>query len=204
MDFRKRVDGRAHVTKGFNVSAFFEVLGEVVAARKLNWRLLAKETGVSPSTLSRWGNGRCPDAATLAALSAWAGINPADFVVTPANGKRASSLAAISGVLRSDPNLEPKAVQTLEAIIRVVYASFEQSTRDVPQAGMAGLDARSIKQPARHSADLASSRGPSNERSGPIALHTLPPPVPPRGSERDAASTITLSENESSIAVETA
>lgn len=196
MDSRKSVDGRAHVTKGFNVSAFFEVLAEVVAARKSNWKLLAKEIGLSPSTLSRRGQGRCPDAATLAALSAWAGLNPADFVVTPANGRRTSSLAAISGVLRSDPNLEPKAVQALEAIIRVVYASFEQTTRDISLPGAADPTAPLIKLPAQHRANLAASRIHSSEPSGSLGLQPQPLLLRRRRSKQDIASTIAVSEDE--------
>jgi len=126
---RKTGNGEAYVVRGFNVSAFFEVVAEVVAARNSNWKLLAKEIGVSPSTLSRRGRGRCPDAATLAALSAWAGLNPADFVVAPKSRTGTNPLAAISGVLRSDPDLAPSAVQALETIIRVAYASMERSRR---------------------------------------------------------------------------
>ena len=118
--------GEAYVVRGFNVSAFFEVVAEIVATRNSNWKLLAKEIGVSPSTLSRRGRGRCPDAATLAALSAWAGLNPADFVVASKRRTATNSLAAISGVLRSDPDLAPNAVQALETIIRVAYASMER------------------------------------------------------------------------------
>jgi len=122
-------DGEAYVVRGFNVSAFFEVIAEVVAARNISWKALAKDVGVSPSTLSRRGRGRCPDAATLAALSAWAGLNPADFVVASNQRRTANPLAAISGVLRSDPSLAPAAVQALETIIRVAYASMEKSRR---------------------------------------------------------------------------
>ena len=122
-------DGEAYVVRGFNVSAFFEVVAELVAARNTNWKALAKELGVSPSTLSRRGRGRCPDAATLAGLSAWAGLNPADFVVASQSRATTNSLAAISGVLRSDPCLAPNAVQALETIIRVAYASMERSRR---------------------------------------------------------------------------
>jgi len=120
-------DGQGYVVRGFNVSAFFEVVAEVVAARNTNWKLLAKEIGVSPSTLSRRGRGRCPDAATLAALSAWAGLNPADFVVASKRRTATNPLAAISGVLRSDPDLAPNAVQALETIIRAAYASLERN-----------------------------------------------------------------------------
>jgi len=133
MEFRKATDGRARVVKGFNVSAFFEVIAEVVTVRGATWKLVASEIGVSPSTLSRRSRGRCPDAATLAALSAWAGVNPADFVARPGNGAT-SPLAAISGVLRSDPNLGPEAVRALEAILRVAYASFERTKQEIELA----------------------------------------------------------------------
>ena len=130
---RVTTGGEAYVVRGFNVSAFFEVIAEVAAARNTNWKSLAKELGVSPSTLSRRGRGRCPDAATLAALSAWAGLNPADFVVASNQRRTANPLAAISGVLRTDPCLAPNAVQALETIIRVAYASIERSSRtDAP------------------------------------------------------------------------
>jgi len=129
MRARASGDGEAYVVRGFNVSAFFEVVAEVVAARNSNWKLVAKEIGVSPSTLSRRDRGRCPDAATLAALSAWAGLNPADFVVASKRRTATNPLAAISGVLRSDPDLAPNAVQALETIIRVAYASMARSRR---------------------------------------------------------------------------
>jgi hypothetical protein len=137
MEFRKAADGRAYVVKGFNVSAFFEVVAEVVAARGVNWKVVAKEIGVSPSTLSRRGRGRCPDSASLAALSAWAGVNPADFVVMPEKDA-ANPLAAISGVLRSDPDLGPDAVRALEAILRVADASFERTKHETAAGGAAG------------------------------------------------------------------
>lgn len=143
---RETRDGEAYVVRGFNVSAFFEVVAEVVAARNTNWKLLAKEVGVSPSTLSRRGRGRCPDAATLAALSAWAGLNPADFVVTSNNRRTANPLAAISGVLRSDPSLAPNAVQALETIIRVAYASMGRGKRtNMPGEHAAGSLAQPLE-----------------------------------------------------------
>lgn len=117
-------DGQAHLVKGFNVSAFYEVLAAVVVDRRSTWRLLARETGVSGATLRRLAQGRCPNAATLTALSAWADLNPADFVVTAQN--EMPGLAAISAVLESDPNLEPAAARDLETIIYLAYAGFRQ------------------------------------------------------------------------------
>jgi hypothetical protein len=157
INLRRPADGRAYLVRGFNVSAFFEVLAEVVEARKVSWKVLAQEIGVSPATLMRRGCGRCPDGATLAALSAWAGLNPADFVVAAESGIKTNSLVAISGVLRSDPTLEPKAVQGLEGIIRAAYASFAQIKRDI-----------ALARAARHEAvaPLFGPNGESDDRSG--------------------------------------
>ena len=100
--------------KGFDAEAFYVALAKVVQARKVPWRQVAKETGVAPSTLTRMGQGRHPDAASLAVLSAWAGINPADFVEkadSHAGRSRdrarpaAGSMVAIAGLLRMDSNL---------------------------------------------------------------------------------------------------
>ena len=120
------LSGGVHPTKGFNASAFYEVLAQVVTAREVTWRELGRQTGITPSTLSRMAHGAWPDAAGLAALSAWANLNPADFVVKPLDEARGDSLGAICTVLRSDPNLEPTAAQALEAIIGVAYARFTQ------------------------------------------------------------------------------
>ena len=112
------------VRKGFNASAFYEVLAEKLAARDMNWSALSRETGVTPSTLSRMAQGRGPDAATLAVLSAWAGVNPADFVVVALPSKRAEPIAEICTLLRSDPNLGPEAAQALETIVQIAYERF--------------------------------------------------------------------------------
>src|SRR5882724_2741023 len=68
--------------KGFDAEAFYTALAQVVEARKVSWRRVARESGVSSPALTHMAQGRGPDAASLAALSAWAGLNPADFVET--------------------------------------------------------------------------------------------------------------------------
>lgn len=117
-------DGRAHLSNGFNVSAFYEVLAAVIANRKATWPLVARETGVPAEKLRRLARGGCPDATALATLSAWANLNPADFIVPAANGM--PTLAAIASVLQSDPSLEPAAARDLETIVYLAYAGFRQ------------------------------------------------------------------------------
>ena len=122
----KIADGRAHFAKGLNIGAFYEVLAEIVAARKTTWRLVGLETGVPKATLVRMARGGCPDGPSLAALSAWAGLNPADFVVTSEGGRPSRLLSAISTVLNADPDLQPTAARDLEAIVYVTYTGFMQ------------------------------------------------------------------------------
>jgi transcriptional regulator with XRE-family HTH domain len=122
----RSLTGGVSLTKGFNANAFYDVLAAVVTAREVTWRELGRQTGITPSTLSRMAQGAWPDAAGLAALSAWANLNPADFVVRPPDQARGNSLSAIYSVLRSDPTLESTAAQALEAIIGVAYARFTQ------------------------------------------------------------------------------
>lgn len=116
-------------TKGFDPEAFYSALATTVTARQMKWKQVSNQTGVSPSTLTRMAQGRQPDAASLAALSAWAGINPADFVQLPGRKAPSEPLVAISALLRADPKLKREAVNALEAIIQAAY----EKLRDGPK-----------------------------------------------------------------------
>lgn len=122
-------DKRLPRGKGFDAEAFYLALARVVKVRKVPWAQVARETAVMPSTLSRMAHGTRPDAASLAVLSAWAGINPADFVKNPTSEQRRDLMAAISTLLKSDPDLPPGEAQALEQIIRLAYSRFRQRRR---------------------------------------------------------------------------
>jgi transcriptional regulator with XRE-family HTH domain len=64
----------------FDTATFMATLQRAAKRRGKTMKEVAAETGVSETTLSRMSTGRrvC-DAASMAALSAWAGINPARF-----------------------------------------------------------------------------------------------------------------------------
>lgn len=113
--------------KGFDSDAFYRALEATVVARSKTWKQVAAETGVSASTLTRMAQGRKPDAASLAALSAWAGLNPSDFVQAPYKPRRPEALAQISTLLRSDPNLDAEAAEAMEAIVRTAYERLRKS-----------------------------------------------------------------------------
>src|SRR5882724_5975259 len=107
--------------KGFDGDGFYRALDATVSARGKTWKEVAAETGVSASTLTRMAQGRRPDAASLAALSAWAGLNPFDFVQAPYKAAGPEALAQISSLLRADPNLDAEGAEAVEAIVRTAY-----------------------------------------------------------------------------------
>jgi transcriptional regulator with XRE-family HTH domain len=106
----------------FDPSSFFKALDATVLARGLRWKDVSAQTGVSTSTLSRMAQGRGPDAASMAVLSAWADLNPGDFTSFPRRmTQRAAPLALLTSSLRKDPRLSPESAATLEAVIKATY-----------------------------------------------------------------------------------
>ena len=116
--------------KGFQPEAFYNAIAKTVTSRQLTWKQVSTETKVSSSTLTRMAQGRQPDAASLAALSAWAGINPADFVEWAKKHVSPEPLVEISTLLRADPNLKPDAVKALEAIIQAAYDNLRDGKNE--------------------------------------------------------------------------
>lgn len=113
--------------KGFNGDAFYRALEATVVARSKSWKQVAEETGVGASTLTRMAQGRKPDAASLAALSAWAGLNPSDFVQASYKASRPEAMAQLSTLLRTDPNLDADGAEALEAIVRAAYERLRKA-----------------------------------------------------------------------------
>ena len=107
--------------KGFDGDAYYRALEAVVSSRTKTWKEVADETGVSASTLTRMARGKRPDADSLAALSAWAELNPSDFVRAPYVKAPADSIGRISALLQTDPNLDAEAAETIDRIVRAAY-----------------------------------------------------------------------------------
>lgn len=116
----------ANENKGFDGDAFYRALENTVSSRNMIWKQVAAVTGVSASTLARMAQGRRPDAASLAALSAWAGLNPSDFVDAPYKRGRPEPMAQISSLLRADPGLDPEGAEAVEAILRAAYERLKR------------------------------------------------------------------------------
>src|SRR2546430_17701338 len=92
----------------FDAKRFYADLDMARKARDLKWKDVGAAALVNPSTLSRMAQGQKPDANALAALSAWSGLNPADYVKNVQRAEKPDTLTLISSTLGEDPNLTPE------------------------------------------------------------------------------------------------
>ena len=105
----------------FDSEGFYEALDATRRARNLNWKQVATESGVSPSTLTRMAQGRRPDVDGLAALVSWSGLKIDDFVRSETQQRESEPLAMISTHLRNDKNLSPEAAAALDEVVKLTY-----------------------------------------------------------------------------------
>ena len=73
----------------FDFERFYQAVNAKREERAASWRQVAREIGIGKSTLARMSQNKRPDADGLAALSFWAELNPADFVVLEQSGASA-------------------------------------------------------------------------------------------------------------------
>ena len=116
-------------------------LGKHLKRRRLGERMslraVARETGVSASTLSRIENGSgVPDADTLARLARWLDI-PLERIVTTRAGESLDAVVyypdnstpdIVEAHLRADRNLTPETARALSELFRVAYKQFSGYT----------------------------------------------------------------------------
>lgn len=103
-----------------DVGGLFAALNAARESRGSSWRALAKEIGVSPSLLSRLGNGLKPDADSFATLVRWLGLKAEEFFVDPsakAERTQPELMAQLAPLLRARNDLSQADVDYLEEII---------------------------------------------------------------------------------------
>ena len=111
-------------TDRFDVAALHAAMDSERRTRRLTWKDVAAQSGVSASTLTRLSQGRQPDVNSLAALTAWLGMSADLFMRTEAIDQfgAASPLAQISSIIHRDPHLNREGAVALEELIRATYA----------------------------------------------------------------------------------
>ena len=110
-----------------DTDALYAALNAQRAARELSWRQLAKEVGVSPSTMTRLANGQRPDVDAFATLVRWLG-QPADtFLVGDDQAPREEPdlVAQLAPLLRARRDLKEEDAKYLEDLISVAVRRFK-------------------------------------------------------------------------------
>jgi transcriptional regulator with XRE-family HTH domain len=121
---RPMAEKRGH----FDAMGFYQALDATRKARAVTWRQVAKEAGVTASTLTRMAQGKRPDVDGLAALTTWSGLKADHFVRSEEKPAPAEPLAMISTYLRSDPNLTAEAATALDELVKAAYGRLRKPT----------------------------------------------------------------------------
>jgi transcriptional regulator with XRE-family HTH domain len=115
----------------FDVKSFYSALDSQRQSKRVTWKQVAKESGVSASTLTRMGQGKRPDVDSMAALIAWSGLSADSFVKGEDTMRsQPDSLAQIVAYLRADPHLEAEAASAIEAIMKAAYEKLRKDRSD--------------------------------------------------------------------------
>ena len=117
-------------TDRFDVAALHAAMESERRTRRLTWKDVAAQSGVSASTLTRLSQGRQPDVNSLAALTAWLGMSADHFMRAESVDQfgSASPLAQISSIIHRDPHLNPEGAVALEELVRATYARLRTDT----------------------------------------------------------------------------
>lgn len=99
--------------------------------RGWSWRQLARELGLSPSTMSRLANGHKPDVDAFAAIVSWLNVNANTFIITEeqrqdrATRPQPDLVAELAPLLRARNDLSNEDVNHLEELIRSAVRRFQ-------------------------------------------------------------------------------
>ena len=112
-----------------DVKALHAALDNARATKELSWRQLAREVGVSASTVSRMANGLKPDVSAFAAMTTWLRMPAEAFYVTEGAGEGGDDqepelVASLVPLLRARRDLTEGDVAYLEEVIGAAARRF--------------------------------------------------------------------------------
>lgn len=120
-----------------DVRALHAALDAARGEKGLSWRQLAKEIGVSASTISRMANGLKPDVTAFAAMTTWLRMPAEAFYTTSAPETKEEDepelLASLVPLLRARRDLTEGEVAYLEEVIGAAARRFraERAARGI-------------------------------------------------------------------------
>lgn len=104
-----------------NVAALTTALDARRQTEKLSWREVARQAGVSPSTLTRMQQGKLPDVTTFGALVRWLDVPAEEFLADDpgyAAHPPSPSTVAVTALLRGKKELSPEASAALDDLLQ--------------------------------------------------------------------------------------
>jgi transcriptional regulator with XRE-family HTH domain len=109
-----------------DVPGLYAALDAARTSRKLSWRQVAGEVGISPSTMTRLANGHRPDVDAFAALVRWLNLPAESFMSDGAQSTEDEPelLAQLAPLLRARRDLTAKDVTYLEEVIGAAVRRF--------------------------------------------------------------------------------
>ncbi|WP_086667122.1 helix-turn-helix domain-containing protein [Lentzea kentuckyensis] len=113
-----------------DVARLHAALDAARESKDMSWRQLAKELGVSPSTMSRLANEDAkPDVNAFAAMVTWLGVPAEKFMVdeddlSARTGEEPPLLAELAPLLRARSDLQQEDVEYLEDLISSAVRRF--------------------------------------------------------------------------------
>lgn len=109
-----------------DVRSLYEALDKARQPKGLSWRQLAKEIGVSASTISRMANGLKPDVLAFAAMTTWLRMPAETFYVGASGlaGEEPDLVAQLVPLLRARKDLDANDVAYLEEVIGAAARRF--------------------------------------------------------------------------------
>ena len=105
-----------------NTAALYSALDAARQERQLSWRALAGEVGVSPSLLSRLGNGLKPDTDGFATIIAWLRLPAEGFFEYDGesladDAREPDLMAQLAPLLRARKDLSETDINYLQQVI---------------------------------------------------------------------------------------
>lgn len=117
-----------------DVAALYRDLDAARETKGLTWRELAREMGLSPSTLSRLSNLKSPDVHAFMAMTQWLGVPAENFRIRrersaglEQSGEQPELVAQLAPLLRARKDLDAEDVDYLQEIIGAAVRRFSSS-----------------------------------------------------------------------------
>lgn len=112
----------------FDFNAFFEALDSVRENKRVSWKQVAEDVGMSASSLTRLQQGKRVDVDAVGSLSQWADLDVNDYYSPPSLRKEGDPAEEMVSLLRADSKLSSEESSMLQRVIRAAYAKERRST----------------------------------------------------------------------------